>query len=109
MQGEQIHIIETQILEARVERPQKFFRRFFWSDFGLDDDFVTRQSGQNVAELHLGTAVATGSFEMVDAQLERAMNRRFEIGLVLCGNLAGWNILPLELKAHASARKDGHA
>ena len=46
VQRQQVHVIQPQILERRVERAQEFLGGGLGSDLGLDDDFLAGQSGE---------------------------------------------------------------
>src|SRR5206468_2667011 len=87
---------------------EKFSDAFLWADFGLDDDLVTRQGGEDTAKLHFRSAIPACSLDVVDAQFERPMDGSFEVGLVLTRDFREVNILPLELVTHAAAGKHGH-
>src|SRR5206468_10768798 len=81
---------------------------FVRCDFSLHNDLVARQRRENVAELHLGGAVATRGFKMVYAEFKRAPDRRFEVLLVLPRNRVRVNVLPFVLVTHPAAGNDGH-
>src|SRR5437667_12528505 len=83
-------------------------RVFVWCDFSLHNDPVARQRRENVAELHLGGAVAARGFKMVYAELKRAADRRFEILLGVARNRVRGNVLPFVLVTHPAAGEDRH-
>src|SRR4051794_9511421 len=108
VQRQQINMVESEILHRLVERPQELLWIFEWRHFRLYNDLFPWQTRKHAPELHLRTPVATSGFDMVDAQLHRPMNRRFEIRLILRRDLPRRHILPLVLVPHASAREDWH-
>src|SRR5437762_8213772 len=83
-------------------------RVFMRGDFSLHNDLVARQRRENVAELHLGGAVAARGFKMVYAEFKRAADDRFEVLLVVARNRGRVNVLPFILITHPAAGYDGH-
>src|ERR1043165_2672373 len=108
VEREQVHVIEPQILERGLEGLQKFLRAFLRANFGLYDDLIAGEAGENTTQLHLRRAVAARRFDVVYSQLERAVDRGLEIGLVFGRGFFGRNVLPLELVAHPATGEDGH-
>jgi len=74
----------------------------------LDNHPLAWQARQNFAKLDLRGAIAARGFNVVDAQFERAMDRRLEIGLAFGGDAAGILVFPLMLIAHPPAGDDRH-
>src|SRR5207302_9447160 len=87
---------------------QEIFGIFRRRDFGLHDHFFARKRWKQPPKLHFGCTVAPSGLDVVDAQLERAMDGCFEIALVLRGDFGWRNILPFELITHSAAREDRH-
>ena len=108
VQRKQINVVETQILHRSLKNLQKLPRVRLRRDFGLHDDFVARQFRQDRSELHLRSAVAARGFDVIYSQFQRPMNGGLQIGLIVCGNFAGSDILPFELVPHPPAGNDRH-
>ena len=103
VQRQQVNVIKLQMAHRLVECVEELLLRGKRRDLGLDDYAVARQPGQHEAKLHLGRAIAARGLDVVDAQLERAVDDRLDVGLPLRRHLAGINILPLVLVAHSPA------
>lgn len=108
VEGEQVHVVEPQILHGLVEGAEEFLGRGEGGDLGLDDEFVALDLREHPAELHLAGAVAARGLDVVDAECEGAVDSGFEVGLAVLGDFAGRHVLPLVLVAHAAAGEDGH-
>ena len=108
VEGEEVHVVEPQILHGLVEGAEEFLGRGEGGDLGLDDEFVALDLREHPAELHLAGAVAARGLDVVNAELEGAVDGGFEVSLAVLGHLAGWHVLPLVLVAHAAAGEDGH-
>src|SRR5437762_7545249 len=108
VQGQKVDVLEAEITERPVKGLEKVFRPSFRRHLRLHDDPVAGQPRENIAQLHLGRAVAARGLDMVDTQLERPANRGFQVFLVFARHLPGLDILPLELIAHPAAGKHRH-
>ncbi len=95
-------------LEGTIEGGQKFFGGVFDDNFGLDDELVAGQLGQDLAELEFGGTIGAGGFDVINAELEGAANGGFEVVLIVGGDLAEVEVLPALLIAHAATGEDGH-
>ena len=105
---EQVHVVQLQKAHGFIERVDEFARGGEGRDLRLHDQLFARQFGQHPAQLHLAGAIAARSFNVVDAQLECAMDRGLQIRLTVGGHFPGIDVLPLVLIAHAAAGDHGH-
>jgi len=103
--AEKVDVIEFQQAHGLLEIFEEIRDVGRGSDFGLDDDFVPGQLGQDVAELLFAGAVASRGFDVIDAEFNRAVDGGFEIVLVVGGEAI--LVIPRLLIAHSAARKDG--
>jgi hypothetical protein len=63
---------------------------------------------EHPAKLHLRSTIAPGGLDVVDAQLDGAMDAGFEVRLTIGRDFLRINVLPFVLVPHAAARDDGH-
>lgn len=108
MKAQQVNVIELQILHRLVERGQEFLRIGARADLGLDHHPLARQPRENFAKLQFGRPVTPRGFNVVDAELQRPVDRGFEVCLALGGDAARVLVFPRVLIAHPPARNDGH-
>src|SRR3954471_4412538 len=108
MEREQLDALETEVLHGRFKSAQELRRILEWSNLRLHDHLLSRQAGQDASELHLRGAITTRRLEMIDPQLQGPVDGRFQIVLILGGNVAGWHVLPLILITHSPAGENGH-
>ena len=95
--GQQIDIGPLQPGERIVEIGEELPRVGQRLDLGLHDDLLARHAAQQRAELQFRRAIAAGGLEVVDAQFEGPPERGLQIGLVVGGNVAQRQVLPLVL------------
>ena len=107
VEGEEVHVIEFQVGHGLLEDLEEGGAGGLGGDLGLHDHFVARELGEEVTELHFGSAVAAGGLDVVDAELEGAVDAGFEIFLVGAGDVLRRDILPFVLVAHAATGDDG--
>ena len=106
VQRQQVNVVELQVAHRFVEGVEELLLRGKRRNLGLDDYAIARQPWQHEAKLHLGRAVAARSLDVVNAQLERAVDDRLDVGLPLSRHLAGIDVIPLVLVTHPPTGKN---
>src|SRR5688500_10337335 len=101
-------MIEPQMAHRLVEGTAELIRILARRDLGLDDDPFPRDRWKHTPKLHLGAAVASRGFDVIDAEFEGAMNGCFQIRLGVRRNLVRRHVVPLMLETHSAAAEYGH-
>ena len=108
VEAEQIDVIEAEVAHRLVEGLAELGGIGRRNDLRLDDDLVPWQLRKDPAELHLGSSVAAGRFDVVDPQFEGPADGRLEIGLVGSRNVFRRHVLPVVLVTHPTTGQDRH-
>ncbi len=101
-------MVEVEEGERSIEGFEKFGGAVFDDDFGLDDEAIAGQEGEDFSELNFGGAVGTGGFDVVDPEIHGAADGGFEVLLVGFGDLVCGEIVPFVLIPHSATGEDGH-
>ena len=74
----------------------------------MENKLVAGNVLENGCKLGFGGSVASSGFDMVDTEIEGAMNRGGEVSLIIGRNRQRWFFGPTVLEAHSSAGEQGH-
>src|SRR5690606_11805951 len=100
VQGEELDVVHPQAPQGVLEVPLELPWLGLGRDLRLKDQAVPRQRGKNAAQLSLTGAVAPGRFDVADAQVHGAANRRLEVALRVGRDGVERLVLPPKLKPH---------
>ena len=82
VERQEIDVVQPQILHRSVERAKKVLWVGHGGDLRLDDDPVARKRWEDAPELHFRGAVTAGGLDVVDPEVDSAVDRGLQIGLV---------------------------
>jgi hypothetical protein len=91
----QIHVVQLQVIHRGLESLEKFLRVARGVTL-VCTMILSRGNLAARAQLHFRRAVAARRFDVVDAQFQRAMDARLQVGLVGARDVLRRHVLPFE-------------
>ena len=108
MEGEQIHTLHRQPLEAQGQLGLESCRVGIGTHLGLKDPCPIGHPGQEGAELALGRAIPPGRFDVMEPCRHRSPQQLLQSGLAVVRDLPCGQITPALLEAHPPEGEHRH-